>query len=92
MDKNDNIVEGINAILEFNSQQVCGLQFTNFSPENFGWWSCEMNNEDTKSVFHRGTFEINKPNEWPTDIRLPTDIQVFFPLYVWYGSNGLKIV
>ena len=33
-----------------------------------------MSKED--EVFHRGTFKINKPEEWPKDIRLPADIQV----------------
>ena len=64
------------ALLEVDNQQVCGLKFTSFSSENFGWWSCEMSEEVQNSVFHRGTFKINAPNQWPTDIRLPTYIQV----------------
>ena len=63
-----------------DSHQVCGLQFTDFSQENFGWWSCETSGEGIEDlVFHRGTFKINKPDEWPTDIRLPTDIEVKDP-------------
>ena len=65
------------SLWEVDSQQVCGLQFTEFSQENFGWWSCETSEAGREdSVFHRGTFRINKPDEWPTDIRLPTDIEV----------------
>ena len=64
------------ALLEVDSQQVCGLQFTAFGSESFGWWSCDMNEEVQNSVFHRGTFKINAPNQWPTDIRLPTYIEV----------------
>ena len=71
-------VSNVFALLEVDSQQVCGLQFTAFSSdsESFGWWSCDMLEEIQNSVLHRGTFKINKPNEWPTDIRLPTDIKV----------------
>ena len=35
-----------------------------------------MNKERDDSVFHKGTFKVNKPDEWPQDIRLPNDIQV----------------
>ena len=69
-------ISNVLALLEVDSQQVCGLQFTAFSSENFGWWSCDMNEEVQNSVLHRGTFKINKPDEWPTDIRLPTFIEV----------------
>ena len=73
-------IPNVLALLEVDSQQVCGLQFTEFSQENFGWWSCETSEAGIEdSVFHRGTFKINKPDEWPTDIRLPTDIEVKDP-------------
>ena len=91
------------ALLEVDCQQVCGLQFTEFSPESFGWWSCEMRQEETEnSAFNKGTFKINKPDEWPTDIRLPTDIEVnhkrkdnmlfiFYPR-LFYTPNSNKTI
>ena len=68
--------ESVRALLELeDGQKVCGLQFDEFSEESFfGWWSCEMSKE--AEVFHRGTFKINKPDQWPKEIRLPADIQV----------------
>ena len=68
--------QNVRALLELDDgQEVCGLQFDEFSEESFfGWWSCKMSKE--AEVFHRGTFKINKHEEWPKDIRLPTDIQV----------------
>ena len=68
--------QNVRALLELeDGQKVCGLQFDEFSEESFfGWWSCEMSKE--AEVFHRGTFKINKPDQWPKEIRLPSDIQV----------------
>ena len=76
VDEDNNIVTGVEALLEIDNLPVCGLKLTNFTSNYFGWWSCEMRNIDSKSIFHKGTFKINKPNEWPTDIRLPTDVKV----------------
>ena len=76
VDENNNIVTGVEALLEIDNLPVCGLKLTNFTSNYFGWWSCEMGNNDPKSIFHKGTFKINKPNEWPTEIRLPTDVKV----------------
>ena len=76
VDEDNNIVTGVEALLEIDNLPVCGLKLTNFTSNYFGWWSCEMGNNDPKSIFHKGTFKINKPNEWPTEIRLPTDVKV----------------
>ena len=81
VDENSNIVAGVEALLEINNLPVCGLKLTNFSSNYFGWWSCKMQSNDPKSTFHKGTFKINKPNEWPTEIRLPTDVKVIFHNY-----------
>jgi hypothetical protein len=76
VDEDNNIVTGVEALLEIDNLPVCGLKLTNFTSNYFGWWSCEMGNNDPKYIFHKGTFKINKPNEWPTEIRLPTDVKV----------------
>ena len=73
--------QNVRALLELDDgQKVCGLQFDEFSEESFfGWWSCEMSEEPEDfhtEVFHRGTFKINKPDQWPKEIRLPADIKV----------------
>ena len=82
----DEVDENVRALLELDDgQEVCGLQFDEFSEESFGWWSCEMSKED--EVFHRGTFKINKPEEWPKDIRLPADIQVKFFIETWQSLS-----
>ena len=79
--------QNVRALLELeDGQEVCGLQFDEFSEESFfGWWSCEMSKG--AEVFHRGTFKINKPEEWPKDIRLPADIQVKIFIETWQSLS-----
>ena len=76
VDEDNNIIDGVVALLEIDNLPVCGLKLTNFTLNYFGWWSCEMGNNNPKSIFHKGTFKINEPNEWLTEIRLPTDVKV----------------
>ena len=67
------IVPGVSSFLESNGQLVCGLQIAHFTPENYGWWSCHL---DNSGPVHIGTFKINQPGEWPTDIRLKNEFTV----------------
>ena len=67
------LVSGVNSFFELNGQTVCGLQISNFVTENFGWWSCNLTNSGPN---HIGTFKINQPGEWPTDIRLKNEFEV----------------
>lgn len=68
----------------FNSTQ-CGIRFKQFKLDDFGWWSCSMNGGT-----HKGTFRVNKPGEWPTDIRLPDDLKVRSS-YTNHISNGAYV-
>ena len=67
------IVPGVNSTFELDGQLVCGLRISNFMPENYGWWSCNLTNS---GPYHVGTFKINRPGEWPTDIRLKNEFTV----------------
>jgi hypothetical protein len=69
-------VTGIEPFFESNGELVCGLEIQNFTFENFGWWSCHLNDGGPFKANHIGTFKINQKDAWPIDIRLPNNIEV----------------
>ena len=72
--------------MEYDDDHGCGLKFLNINAEHFGWWSCHMDDEN-ESDYHKGTFKINDVNDYPKDIRLPSDMKVrrvyiYFSMYL----------
>ena len=76
LDENEAKVSNVEPLMSYEDKSGCGLNFTKFAESHYGDWKCMIEKNDDSE--NHGSFRINKPGNWPTDIRLPTDLNVRF--------------
>ena len=74
LDENDDKVPNVEPLMSYEEKSGCGLNFTKFAEGHYGDWKCMLEKADDSE--NHGSFRINEPGNWPTDIRLPTDLNV----------------
>ena len=74
LDENGDTVPNVEPLMSHEENLGCGLNFTKFAESHYGDWKCMLEKADDSENY--GSFRINQPGNWPTDIRLPTDLNV----------------